>query len=96
MKTARIDVTLADAKGLGVEETVTLVLTGKIRGLETYDMTGMAPVCVGDKSEGKKEPPKITVNLDIESVKVERVKKEVTPKKAFDEAYEREGKAKEE
>lgn len=94
MKTARIDVAKADAKGLGVDETVTLVLTGRIRGLETYDFT--APVAVGDKSEGKKEPPKITVNLDIESVKVEKVKKEITPKKAFTDAYKKEAKEAEE
>lgn len=94
MKTARIDVAKADAKGLGVDETVTLVLTGRIKGLETYDFTN--PVSVGDKSEDKKEPPKITVNLDIESVKVEKVKEKVTTKKAFDEAYKKELKAEEE
>lgn len=93
-RTARIDVAKADAKGLGIDETVTLAVTGKIKGLETYDLMDQ-PVAASDEKPKKKEPPRVTINLEIESVAVKEIKKKSSPEKAFADAYEKENKKEE-
>ena len=83
MKTARIDVLKSQGEGLKLGANVSIVLTGKIKGLDTYDMME-GPVMVGEK-KGKKEPPKVTINLEIEKTEINESK---APKKTSREAFE--------
>jgi len=85
MKTARIDVAKAEGEGLKLGANVSITLTGKIKGLDTYDMVEMtAP---GEKKV-KKDPPKVTINLEIEKTEISEAKApKKTPKEAFEDAF---------
>jgi len=72
MKTARIDVAKTDGEGLVLGANVSITLTGKIKGLETYEMMDV-PVATDGKKE-KKEPPKVTINLEIEKTEIGKSK----------------------
>jgi len=82
MKNARIDVAKTEGEGLSLGENISITLTGTVKALETYDMTG--PMVESDKKE-KKEPPKVTVNLEYDKVEIKKGPKN-TPKQAFDKA----------
>lgn len=93
MKTARIDVAKADGEGLVLGASVSITLTGTIKGLDTYDMTEM-PLTTSDDKKEKKEPPKVTINLEIAKTELSKGPGK-TPKQAFNEEYDK-GKKKEE
>jgi hypothetical protein len=90
MNTARIDIPKGEAKGLGIGESISITLTGTIKALETYNMADR-PMVTGEKKE-KKEPPKVTVSIEIAKTKIGE-KPAKTPKQAFDASYEKESKA---
>ncbi len=89
MKTARIDVSKPDGAGLSLGDNVSITLTGTVKGLDTYDMADM-PVSTEGETKAKKEPPKVTVNLEISNT---TIKTESAGKKAFEKAYEGKKKA---
>lgn len=91
MKTARIDVFKDQGEGLKLGANVSIVLTGKIKGLDTYDVMDM-PMVISEKGEkkGKKESSKVTINLEIEKTEISESKApKKTSKEAFDESWEK-------
>lgn len=89
---ARIDVSKEVAKGISFGDTVTLKLTGKVDGIETWDT--MTPVELeenGKEKKTKKEEPKVTIKVSDYSVSVngEPEAKKVFNKK-FNEELEKE------
>ncbi|MEA3493353.1 MAG: hypothetical protein U9R38_03080 [Candidatus Margulisiibacteriota bacterium] len=85
MREARIDMDKETAKGLGFGESVTIKMTGKVTGVDTYDLTETPMDSKEDKKP--KEKPRVTVKIGDYTVSIDG---KTDPKKAYDKKYKEE------
>lgn len=89
MKTSRIDVNKSEGEGLVLGAKVSITQTGTIKGLETYEMMDF-PIATDKDAKKKKEPPKVTINLEVEKTEISKVSaSKKTSKEAFDEEWDK-------
>lgn len=91
-KTLSVEVPKAVAKGLGLEDNVSITAVGSVKELDTFSF-GEGPVAVGDKSP-KKGEEKVRIRIKL-SAPV-KIKKSGAARKAFDKAMDEKDKAEKE